>query len=509
MHGAGELSRVRGFLRAAVLMLFAAGTVGCSSEVTRLDPYANPYAAKSAPKGDLSGSVVVPAAPAGHIETQPLPQPQMAQPLPPYQTAQPLPPYPTAQPLPPYQTAQPLPPYQMTQPPPPYQMTQPLPPYQMAQPLRQPQPPMVQPLPPAPIVSPTGAAGGAQGMGSYAPTGVDVTGSVVNGKPAPAQPKWSWNGGTAILVAPGETVDTLSRKYGVPAAAIMQANNISGPTALQPGQRVIIPRFDGGGTIAAAPPPTAVKPTSIAAGGAGPAPHSSSARRVHVVAPGETLTSIARRYRKPVTEIAAANRIAPHTLVKMGDKIVVPGVAPAAAKPAAAKTAAPAAAPAAPQKVATTEPAPSIRMATSAPDTRNEANTAAAEPMGAAPSFRWPVRGRVITAFGAKTNGQQNDGINLAVPEGTAVRAAEDGVVAYAGNELKGYGNLILVRHANGFVTAYAHASEISVKRGDQVRRGQVIAKSGQTGTVTSPQLHFEIRKGSSPVDPMQHLPGA
>jgi murein DD-endopeptidase MepM/ murein hydrolase activator NlpD len=230
---------------------------------------------------------------------------------------------------------------------------------------------------------------------------------------------------------------------------------------------------------------------------------------VHVVAPGETLTSIARRYRKPVTEIAAANRIAPHTLVKMGDRIVVPGLAPAAAKPVAAKTAAPAAAPAAPQKVATTEPAPGIRMATSAPDTRNETNAAAAEPVGAAPSFRWPVRGRVITAFGAKTNGQQNDGINLAVPEGTAVRAAEDGVVAYAGNELKGYGNLILVRHANGFVTAYAHASEISVKRGDQVRRGQVIAKSGQTGSVTSPQLHFEIRKGSSPVDPMQHLPGA
>ncbi|RAI39602.1 hypothetical protein CH341_25485 [Rhodoplanes roseus] len=118
------------------------------------------------------------------------------------------------------------------------------------------------------------------------------------------------------------------------------------------------------------------------------------------------------------------------------------------------------------------------------------------------------MKGRVITTFG-KANGQQNDGINLAVPEGTAVRAAEDGVVAYAGSELKGYGNLVLVRHANGFVTAYAHNSELMVKRNDQVRRGQVIAKSGQSGTVSSPQLHFEIRKGSAPVDPMQHLPGA
>ena len=132
-----------------------------------------------------------------------------------------------------------------------------------------------------------------------------------------------------------------------------------------------------------------------------------------------------------------------------------------------------------------------------------------AEPVGSLPSFRWPVRGRIIAAFGPKPNGLQNDGINLAVPEGTPVKAAEDGVVAYAGNELKGYGNLVLVRHSNGFVTAYAHASDILVKRGDAVKRGQVIAHSGQTGNVTSPQLHFEIRKGSTPVDPSQYLNGA
>jgi murein DD-endopeptidase MepM/ murein hydrolase activator NlpD len=118
------------------------------------------------------------------------------------------------------------------------------------------------------------------------------------------------------------------------------------------------------------------------------------------------------------------------------------------------------------------------------------------------------VRGRIIAGFGPKTNGQQNDGINLAVPEGTPIKAAEDGVVAYAGNELKGYGNLVLIRHGNGFVTAYAHASEVVVKRGDQIKRGQLIARSGQTGNVTSPQLHFEIRKGATPVDPMQFLNG-
>ena len=108
-----------------------------------------------------------------------------------------------------------------------------------------------------------------------------------------------------------------------------------------------------------------------------------------------------------------------------------------------------------------------------------------------------------------ETNGQQNDGINIAVPEGTPVKAAEDGVVAYAGNELKGYGNLVLVRHPNGYVTAYAHAKELLVKRGDQVKRGQVIAQSGQTGNVNAPQLHFEIRKGASPLDPTRFLNGA
>jgi len=123
-------------------------------------------------------------------------------------------------------------------------------------------------------------------------------------------------------------------------------------------------------------------------------------------------------------------------------------------------------------------------------------------------SFRWPVRGRIITGFGPKTNGQQNDGINVAVPEGTAIKAAEDGVVAYAGSELKGYGNLVLVRHSNGFVTAYAHASELSVKKGENVKRGQVIGKAGATGNVTSPQLHFEVRKGATPVDPTQYLTG-
>ena len=130
------------------------------------------------------------------------------------------------------------------------------------------------------------------------------------------------------------------------------------------------------------------------------------------------------------------------------------------------------------------------------------------EPSGSATpgSFRWPVRGRVISEFGTKPNGEKNEGINLAVPEGTSVKAADDGEVIYSGNELKGYGNLVLIRHQNGYVTAYAHASELLVNRGEKISRGQIIARAGATGSVSQPQLHFELRKGQKPIDPKPYL---
>jgi murein DD-endopeptidase MepM/ murein hydrolase activator NlpD len=128
--------------------------------------------------------------------------------------------------------------------------------------------------------------------------------------------------------------------------------------------------------------------------------------------------------------------------------------------------------------------------------------------LAAAPhGFQWPLRGRVIAGFGSPVGGAANKGIDLAVAAGTDIRAAEDGVVLYAGNAIKDFGNLLLLRHRDGFLTAYAHAQSFAVKPGDSVRRGQVIAKSGQTGAVTSPQLHFEIRKDDAPVDPAQYLP--
>jgi murein DD-endopeptidase MepM/ murein hydrolase activator NlpD len=361
-----------------------------------------------------------------------------------------------------------------------------------------------------------GVSGGGRGMGSYQPGNSEVTGSLPPAAPPP--PVWTWEGGTPITVAPGENLETLSRRYGVPVAAIMEANSITAPAVVRPGQHLVIPRRRG---LAAAPaaPQTRLATTAATVPSTAPVgpPRTALAptTSVHVVAPGETLHSIARLYGKPVLALAKANNIPPDTMVKIGERIVIPDVraasAPTPPAPVGPRAEAPAAAAAAPAgpNLATAESPHSARLATPVAPSGQESAVKTAEPAGALPSFRWPVRGRVIAGFGPKPNGLQNDGINLAVPEGTPVKAAEDGVVAYAGNELKGYGNLVLVRHSNGFVTAYAHASEILVKRGDTVKRGQVIAKSGQTGNVTAPQLHFEIRKGATPVDPSQYLNGA
>jgi len=372
-----------------------------------------------------------------------------------------------------------------------------------------------QPLPPPAVAAPqsypaanAGVSGGGRGVASYAPPPqpqLETTGTVP--RSVAATHNAAAHGGTTIIVGTSDTLEVLARRYNVSTAAILQANGYKGPRALSPGQQLIIPRATATAAAAPAPAPApAVAPPASKPVAAAPA-----AARVHVVNKGDTLHSIAHRNHIPVAELAKANNLDQSAKLSLGMKLKVPG-----AKTAAAPAAPPAAVPAAtaPKTVATAQP----QSARLVQPTANVVEPAAApeapaikpsEATGALPTFRWPVRGKVITSYGAKTNGKANDGINVAVPEGTPVKAAEDGVVAYSGNELKGYGNLVLVRHSNGYVTAYAHASEILVKRGDTIKRGQVIAKSGQSGEVGSPQLHFEIRKGSSPVDPLQFLNGA
>ena len=206
---------------------------------------------------------------------------------------------------------------------------------------------------------------------------------------------------------------------------------------------------------------------------------------MHVVAAGDTLGENLAALSQAVAARSSKRTTLRSRHGSMWDRGVIPGVKSSAANPnhqSVAQTS-----PAAPVPQAT-EATPSASVFTPASAVTSVGDTGKTVSATASlPKFRWPANGRVITAFGPMTNGQQNDEINIAVPENTPVKAAEDGTVAYAGNELKGYGNLILVRHPNGYVTAYAHAKELLVKRGDQVKRGQVIAHSGQSGNVNVP----------------------
>src|SRR5262245_2572523 len=259
------------------------------------------------------------------------------------------------------------------------------------------------------------------------------------------------------------------------------------------------------------------------------------------VAKGDTLSSLSRRYGVPVEQIISANNL-PDGRLAQGQELVLPGVTAAKAAAVAkaqsnvrvVKTetiAAPKSTSLAEEEAAEVEGsdagAKHAAKSNDAPGDKPEAKAngiaASEETTGPAKrvasvdqlptpdpmsgnSLRWPVKGRVISGFGTKPDGGHNDGIDVAVPQGTSVKAAENGVVAYSGNELKGYGNLVLIRHANNWVSAYANNEELLVKRGDKVRRGQIIAKAGATGAVSQPQVHFELRKGSRPVDPTKHM---
>ncbi|TCT12400.1 murein DD-endopeptidase MepM/ murein hydrolase activator NlpD [Tepidamorphus gemmatus] len=395
----------------------------------------------------------------------------------------------------------------------------------------------------------------------------DVTGSitptadVTNGRPASnplAQPAYGQlpvasaplepSDGTSVVVGPGETVFTIANRYGVPTTALMKVNNITDPNAVPPGQRLVIPVFSqahngwvrpevAGATVKVAGP----TPASVAASAGAPVQTRPAASGgTHTVTSGETVYSLGRKYNVRPGDIIAANNLQPPYGLKIGQTVRIPGAttvaSAAAAQPvrqsaaatspsAAGETrgidpaiaSAPAQPPAVKQGIeANALPAPGEQPQQVAYAAPADASDAAADKRAGIPepaalsaaNFRWPARGRIISAFGDKADGGKNDGINISVPEGTSVRAAENGVVAYAGNELKGYGNLVLIRHADDWVTAYAHNSDILVKRGDVVTRGQVIAKAGQTGSVQTPQIHFELRKGSTPVDPLKYLAG-
>ena len=191
---------------------------------------------------------------------------------------------------------------------------------------------------------------------------------------------------------------------------------------------------------------------------------------------GDTLYGISRKHHMKINDLIALNELEIPYRVKSGQRIKI------------SKT--------------------SIRAASRVRANNKDINTNTKAPRNIAKStrFSWPVRGKVISRFGPKSGGLYNDGINIEAASGTAVSAAEGGVVAYVGNELKGYGNLVIVKHSGGWITAYAHLKESTVKRGAKVSRGQRIGFVGSTGNVTSSQLYFGLRKGRDAVDPKNHL---
>ena len=333
--------------------------------------------------------------------------------------------------------------------------------------------------------------------------------------------------GETIEVKAGDTLYGLSKRHGVSLADLMSTNGLTSPN-LKPGQKLLLPsanapvRHSPRASKAVAQAP--VRPS------AAPAETASRYGSTYTVQPGDSLYKIARANKVNYAELQQVNGITDPRKVMPGTVLKIPGassVATASTSPslpaaavAEADTAQPAPASAPMANATSTQPTVinAGKQVAALNETASDATPSPASPAkvervanaepqaqsqaGASTKLRWPVSGRVIAGFGGRPDGTHNDGINMSVPLGTDVHAAEAGIVAYAGSELKGYGNLVLLRHDNGWVTAYAHNDELLVKRGDKIRRGQVIGKAGKTGTVDQPQVHFELRQGSKPVDP-------
>lgn len=328
--------------------------------------------------------------------------------------------------------------------------------------------------------------------------------------------------GRTVTVSTGQTLYSIARENGVSVQDLVSANGLAPPYHLKAGQKIAIPSSSSSGRSYASGQSQQVRAEAASADAASGQSLASNGG-THTVRPGETLYSLGRAYSVSPGQIASLNGFGTSHQLKVGEKVRIPGHGGSDRASSAPEGKA-----GTDNKVASASQTATATDATAgesgksdrasgsgttqasvnAPSTTGNASLPTPEQRSAS-NFRWPVKGRVISQYGPKPNGSRNDGINISVPNGTGVRAAENGVVAYAGNELKGYGNLVLVRHSDGWVTAYAHNEELLVSRGDTVKRGDIIAKAGQTGSVTSPQLHFEIRKGAQAVDPMQHLSSA
>lgn len=298
------------------------------------------------------------------------------------------------------------------------------------------------------------------------------------------------------FVKPGDSVSKIAREHTVTSQSVISVNLLKRPYLLRVGQRLVIPRGNW-----------------------------------HTVARGETLYGLAQQFGTEIDDLVRLNKLRRPYNLAVGQRLAFPAstggilapppantptvparqivTIPVAPPPTAATTTTPTTSTAA---IPTPRPRPVELARAGSPQPRLRPNIPARikgpllaigePPPRAGGSFAWPVKGKLLTKFGPLDGGRRNEGVNIGAPRGTPVQAAENGVVAYAGNEIRGFGNLILVKHTGGVITAYAHAEALLVRRGDVVKKGQVIARVGTSGGVSAPQLHFEIRQGAVAVDP-------
>ena len=278
----------------------------------------------------------------------------------------------------------------------------------------------------------------------------------------------SWWGSTPheIVVSRGDTLYSLSKRYDVQMRDLIEANRLTPPYTLRIGQVLRVPSSN-----------------------------------YHVVSRGDTLYSISKRYGVDVNTLAANNGIYPPYTLIIGQRIAINGRGYSSSYTQAQK-------PTVTANYSVPQKQTYLQTANTAATVQKTASTTSSAPVSKyrKNKFSWPVKGEIVSKYGTIGKGRANDGINIKAPRGTTVKAADAGTVAYAGNELKGFGNLILVRHSDGWITAYAHNDKLLVKKGQKVIKGEKIATVGTTGGVNVPQLHFEIRAGKNPVNPISYL---
>lgn len=360
----------------------------------------------------------------------------------------------------------------------------------------------------------------------------NLTTATVKGKAG-----WSTNNAPVVMLRQGESVKMLANRYGVPEKEILAANGLKRASDAEPGQKIVIPTFSTTASAAKASTDSTLKvdnklPTPERKGEQNVAilPTTSSREKLksesgqtssnvadagegkakggYEVQPGDSLAKIARSNGVSVDALKKANGMQTAS-IRIGQKLVIP--AGGAVEASTDKTQTASIPVSKEKKIETAEKkpeaykAPVKTVSVTEAAAKSDVTDDAPESTGIG-KYRWPVRGAVIAGYGANVDGNRNDGIDISVPEGTPIKAAENGVVIYAGSSLKELGNAVLVRHDDGTVTVYGHASELNVQRGQKIQRGQTVASSGMSGNATRPKVHFEVRKNTTPVNPMTFL---